>query len=194
MLAASAGKIRELGAVPHAAWQRCRYYVECTSLLGKPQMPVVSRCAGAIVGIALAAGYLFGVGSVAAATSLYERMGGQTVVAAVVEDTLDRVVADPRLNGSFEGSNLRRIKQKLAEQICQLAGGGCQYTGDSMRETHANHQITQAQFYGLVEVLRDSLRRHHVHLRERNELLALLAPMERDVVNVTTPKSVQPPQ
>jgi hemoglobin len=152
-------------------------------------MPVPSRCASAIVGIAFTFGCLLGAGGASAAVSLYERMGGQTVVAAVINDTLDRVVADPRLNRSFEGSNVKRIKEKLAEQICQLAGGGCQYTGDSMRETHAGHQITQAEFYGMVEVLRDSLRRHHVHLRERNELLALLAPMERDVVNVAAPKS-----
>jgi hemoglobin len=157
-------------------------------------MSAPSRPAGAIVGVALSVGCLFGACNAVAAASLYERMGGQTVVAAVVDDTLDRVVADPRLGRSFEGSNLKRIKQKLAEQICQLAGGGCEYTGDSMRETHANHQITQADFYGMVEVLRDSMRRHRVPLRERNELLAVLAPLEPDVVNVRVPKAMAAPQ
>lgn len=125
----------------------------------------------------------------AQAASLYERMGGKPVVTAVVVDMQTHALADPLLAPYFQGSNMHRIRDKLVEQICQLGGGGCQYTGDSMRETHAEHHITQAAFYRLVEVLRDAMRRQHVHLRERNELLALLAPMERDVVNVPAPKA-----
>jgi hemoglobin len=127
------------------------------------------------------------------AASLYARMGGAPVVAAVVADTIDGVAADPRLNQSFQGTNLRRVKQKLAEQLCQLAGGGCTYTGDTMRQVHAGHHIGEAEFYGLVEQLRSALRRHGVALRERNELLALLAPMKRDVVNVPVPAPSGPP-
>jgi hemoglobin len=125
--------------------------------------------------------------SAAPADSLYARMGGAPVVSAIVSETIDRVSADPRLNRSFEGSNLPRIKRLLAEKICELAGGGCRYTGDTIREVHAGHHISQREFYGMVAILRDSMRRHHVRLRERNELLALLAPMKRDVVNVPVP-------
>jgi hemoglobin len=114
--------------------------------------------------------------------SLYARMGGQPTIDAIASDTIDQVVADHRLKRSFDGSNIARIKQKLGEQICALAGGGCEYTGDPMREVHAGHHISEAEFYGMVQILRSSMREHHVGLRERNELLALLAPMERDVV------------
>jgi hemoglobin len=117
-----------------------------------------------------------------AAGSLYARMGGQPTIDAIVSDTIDRVVADHRLKRSFDGSNIARIKQKLGEQICSLAGGGCEYTGDPMREVHAGHHISEAEFYGMVEILRVSMREHHIGLHERNEMLALLAPMERDVV------------
>jgi hemoglobin len=102
-----------------------------------------------------------------------------------VSETIDQVVADPRLNQSFHGSDLVRIKRLLVEQICDLAGGGCQYSGDSMGDVHANHHISEAQFDGLVEILRQSMRRHDVPIRERNELLALLAPMKRDVVDIS---------
>jgi hemoglobin len=121
--------------------------------------------------------------------SLYERMGGETVVRAVVSDTLDRVMADHQLRRSFAEVDVERVKRLLVEQICELADGGCHYSGDSMREVHAGHEISESEFYGLVEILRDSLRRHHVGLRERNELLALLAPMKRDVVNAPAPAS-----
>ncbi|MGA8707635.1 MAG: group 1 truncated hemoglobin [Steroidobacteraceae bacterium] len=119
--------------------------------------------------------------------SLYQRMGGAPVVKAVVSDTLDRVTADPKLKRSFAEVDVERVKRLLAEQICALADGGCHYSGVSMSEAHGGHQISESEFYGLVEILRDSLRRHHVHLRERNELLALLAPLKREVVNAPAP-------
>jgi hemoglobin len=134
-----------------------------------------------------------GGGAQAAAPSLYARLGGEPVVKAVVDETIDAVVADPRLNQSFQGTDIPRVKRLIVEQICDLAGGGCRYSGDSMREVHANHGITQAQFFGLVEDLRKALRRHHVDLRARNELLALLAPMAPDVINVVTPPPPAPP-
>jgi len=150
-------------------------------------MPCLLQRAGANLVAVIAIGCI-GVTSTAHATeSLYARLGGKPVVDAIATETIDQVSADPRLNQSFHGSNLKRIKRLLSEQICDLAGGGCVYSGDSMREVHAGHHITEAQFYGLVQILRDSMRRHHVGLRERNELLALLAPMKRDIVEQAAP-------
>lgn len=116
------------------------------------------------------------------ADALYTRMGGDSVVTAVADELIDHTVADPKLKRSFDKVDLSRLKKLLAEQICYLAGGPCAYSGDSMLEVHAGLNIRQDEFYGMVEVLRDVLSKHNVGLRERNELLALLAPMKRDVV------------
>jgi hemoglobin len=124
-----------------------------------------------------------------ARASLYMRLGGATAVQAFVGETIDRTVADPKLRRAFQGSNLRRIKRLFAEQVCAVAQGGCLYGGDSMRAVHANHHITEAEFYGVVAILRSAMRHHGVGLRERNELLALLAPMKRDIVE---PFAVKP--
>jgi hemoglobin len=141
----------------------------------------------AVISAVLSALCLCSASLPAATRPLYVRLGGAPVMTAVVSETIDQVVANPRLNQSFKGSNIARIKRMIVEQICELAGGGCHYSGDSMHEVHANHNISQAQFFGLVEVLRSSMRRHHVPLRERNELLALLAPMAPDVIEVRAP-------
>jgi len=134
--------------------------------------------------LALLGCLLFGGGyaSRACAASLYERMGGQPTVQAIAADVIDDAASDPKLKRSFAKVDLVRVKRLLAEQICSVTGGGCQYTGDSMHDVHAGLGITEADFYGLVEVLRTSMRRHGVGLRERNELLRILAPMKRDVV------------
>jgi len=118
----------------------------------------------------------------AATPSLYERLGGDASVTVVVSDTIDRAAHDPRLKRSFAKVNLARLKRSLVEQLCELTGGPCKYEGDTMREAHAGLGITQAEFYGMVQVLKESMERRGIQMRERNELLALLAPMKRDVV------------
>ena len=123
--------------------------------------------------------------AVAAADSrapLYERLGGEQGIAAIANSLIDRVAADPRLGSSFKDTNLDHIKKMLAEQICDLSGGPCRYSGDSMKESHAGHHISEAEFYGMVSDLRDILHERHVSLGATNELLRLLAPMKRDVV------------
>jgi hemoglobin len=153
--------------------------------------PTAQRAA--LVAMAAIAVCAWSAGARATTSSLYARLGGEPVMRAVVSETIDAVVADPRLNQSFKGTDIARIKRLIVEQICDLAGGGCHYSGDSMRDVHANHNINQAQFFGLVEALRTALRRHHVNLRARNELLALLAPMAPDVINVVTPPPPRDP-
>ena len=123
------------------------------------------------------------------ADSLYARLGGEPGVAAISASLIDRVASDPSLGRSFKDTNLNRIKRLLAEQICNLSGGPCRYSGDSMKEVHAGHRISEAEFYGMVDALRDILRDRHVDLKARNELLRLLAPMKRDVVDSAQPEA-----
>ena len=135
----------------------------------------------------LAASLLLLTGAAASAdsgsgVSLYDRLGGQSGVAAIAATLIDRVSRDPRLGHSFKDTDLVRIKRLLAEQICDLSGGPCRYSGDSMREVHAGHQISEAEFYGMVADLRVILKERHVSPGAVNELLRLLAPMKRDVV------------
>jgi hemoglobin len=114
--------------------------------------------------------------------SLYVRMGGARNVEALAADMIDHVSKDPRTERPFEKVNLTRLKSLLAVKFCELTGGGCKYTGDSMHDVHAGLAINEAEFYGLVDVLRDSMRRRGIGLRERNEFLQILAPIKRDVV------------
>jgi hemoglobin len=129
-----------------------------------------------------------------AGETLYVRLGGQTGVAAIAATLIERAAADPVMGPSFKGAKLDRIERLLAEQICDLSAGPCHYSGDSMKEVHAGHHITQAQFYRLVALLRVVLAERGVDQGSTNELLRLLAPMKRDVVeppnvNVAVPRT-----
>jgi len=114
--------------------------------------------------------------------SLYERIGGNPVLEAVVGDTIDTLAASPDGRRSFEGVNLKRVKRLVTAQFCTLSGGPCTYDGDDMRTSHGGLDITEREFNAIVEILRDALNRHGVGEREKNELLRMLAPMKRDIV------------
>ena len=114
--------------------------------------------------------------------SLYQRLGGEIVVTKIVEQTIKRVVDDPEVNQSFHKVDLVKLDKLLVEQICSLTGGGCKYSGEDMKTVHAGLNITEREFYAMVEALRAELDSHNIGEREKNELLRILAPMKRDVI------------
>lgn len=120
--------------------------------------------------------------AVAHEATLYARLGSQDGVDAIATMLIEGAAADPVLGRSFKDTNLKRIEKLLAEQLCELTGGPCRYSGDPMREVHAGLGISQAEFYGMVDLLRDILRKRRVDTATTNELLRLLAPMKRDIV------------
>ena len=114
--------------------------------------------------------------------SLFDRIGGLSVLTVVVSETVDEVSGNPKTKRSFEGIKLPKLKESVVSQLCMLTGGGCTYEGETMKNVHADAKITTAEFELFVQSFRDALNRH-VATREKNELLKILAPMKRDVVS-----------
>ena len=114
--------------------------------------------------------------------SLYTRLGGKPAIRAVVDDFVGNVAADDRINKFFAKANIPRLKRLLVEQICQGSGGPCHYSGRSMRAAHRGLGIGNGDFNALVEDLGKSLNKFGVPAREQKELVAILAPMKRDIV------------
>lgn len=121
--------------------------------------------------------------------SLYARLGGMPVLQKVCGRLIDIASTAPVTRRSFKQVNLDRVKEKLAEQFCVLADGPCRYTGDDMALVHQGLNISEREFYGLVEQLRQILDAEGVGSREKNELLAKLAPMKPQIVQAATTES-----
>lgn len=122
--------------------------------------------------------------AIAPAGSLYERLGGTPTVAAIVADTIDTVVANPETNRPFNKANLQNAKDMLVEQICALTGGGCSCSSEPTLAVYASEDISDTEFFGLVEALRESMRTRNVPLAARNQLLEVLTPMKRVVARL----------
>jgi len=114
--------------------------------------------------------------------SLYQRLGGYKAIVAVVDDFVGNVAADRRINRFFASTNIPRLKQNLVDQICAAAGGNCIYTGRDMKSAHTGMGVRSRDFDALVGDLTKTLRKFKVPAKEQGQLLAVLGPMKKDIV------------
>ncbi|HZT59190.1 MAG TPA: group 1 truncated hemoglobin [Pyrinomonadaceae bacterium] len=116
--------------------------------------------------------------------SLYERLGGEAAISAVIDDFVGRVAADSRVNQKFAKSNIDRVKIELKSFVCQATGGPCKYMGNSMPKAHKNMKVTEGEFNALVEDLVATLDKFNVPAKEKGELLGALGPLKSQIVEV----------
>lgn len=125
--------------------------------------------------------------------SLYNRLGGEKAITAVVSDFVDRIAADPKVNITRAGTmhpwdptpaNVAKVKRLLTEQLCNAAGGPQKYTGRDMRSAHRGMQITDAEFDAAGAHLKTTLDKFNVPKREQDEVFQIVLAQRKDVVGV----------
>ena len=125
-------------------------------------------------------------------SSLYDRLGGASAIAAVVDDFVARCAGDERINKKFVRTDIPRLKQMLADQVSEATGGPDTYAGRDMKETHRGMGVTAGEFDALVEDLVATLNKFDVPQAEQEELLGLLGPMRGDIVEMESPETGTP--
>jgi hemoglobin len=120
--------------------------------------------------------------------SLYQRLGGVYAIASVVDDFIDRIMVDPRLNANplVDEAHHRvpppGFKYLVTEMVCWATGGPQRYTGKSMRDSHAHLKITEKEWGHFVEDFHATLDKFGVKDPERTELLTILGSTHDDIV------------
>jgi hemoglobin len=121
----------------------------------------------------------------AAKPTLYKRLGGYDAIAAVTDDFLGRLLADPRFAKFFVGvstDSRGKIRQHVVEQLCNATGGPCVYTGRTMKQAHAGLGITEEEWNASVQLLIASLDKFKVPEAEKTELLGIAGSLKGDIV------------
>jgi len=118
----------------------------------------------------------------ARAAPLFEALGGMTGIERIVGDMVDRAVADPRIGWSFDNTNHDRLKRLIAQQFCFLADGPCAKRERGMGSAHRHLGLRERDFNALVENLQDAMDAAGTPFRAQLRLLAILAPMKREIV------------
>ena len=116
--------------------------------------------------------------------SLYQDLGGQGGLVKIADEFLKRLQADPKLEPFFRDVDAPQFKERLVIQFCEVSGGPCKQAKHDMRKVHSAVDINKASFNATVEVLQQAMHAQGVGYRTQNRLLAQLAPMHRDIINV----------
>lgn len=116
--------------------------------------------------------------------SLYQALGQQQGISALMETFILEIAEDERIIHHFENTDIERLHRMLTEQICELSGGPCTYSGDDMVTVHTGMKVTGAEFNALVEDLIAAMEQHEIAVSAQNRLLAILAAMHKEVVNL----------
>ncbi len=115
--------------------------------------------------------------------SLYRAFGGQPGLVRLMDEFMQRLLADARMRPFFRDADQAALKKQLVLQFCEVSGGPCRRDGPTMKEAHDGIDITRADFNALVEVLQGAMDAQGVPFGAQNRLLARLAPMHREIIN-----------
>lgn len=114
--------------------------------------------------------------------ALYDDLGGQAGIEKLVGRFIFEIGNDALIRPYFEETDLDRFHEKLTEQICEVSGGPCRYSGDSMVDSHRNMGVTEAHFNQTVDLLIRAMEAEDIPHRVQNRLLAVLAPLREDII------------
>ena len=122
------------------------------------------------------------------APSLYDRLGGVYSIAAVVDDFIDRIMVNPRLNSNPKVDEAHHrvskagFKYLVTEMVCWATGGPQNYTGKTMLDSHEHLDISELEWHVFLKDFQDSLDKFQVPPAEQQELFAIVASTKGDIV------------
>ena len=112
--------------------------------------------------------------------TLYDRLGGIYNIATVVDDFIDRVMGDPRLNVNPRVDEAHHrvapagFKYLVTEMVGWATGGPQQYSGRSMEEMHKDLLITPQEWQAFLDDFQQTLDKFNVPQPEQAELFAII--------------------
>src|SRR5215203_2398299 len=120
--------------------------------------------------------------------TLYDRLGGVYNIAAVVDDLIDRVMGDPRLNANPRVDEAHHrvsaagFKYFVTELVCREAGGPQTYSGRSMGDSHRHLMISEEEWLAFMDDLQQALDKFGVPQPEQDELKAIVESTRESIV------------
>jgi hemoglobin len=120
--------------------------------------------------------------------ALYDRLGGVYNIAPVVDDLIDRVMSDARLNANPRVDEAHHrvsaagFKYFVTELLCQAAGGPQRYSGRSMGDSHRHLMITDEEWLAFMDDVQQTLDKFEVPQPEQDEIKAIVESTHEAIV------------
>jgi len=118
--------------------------------------------------------------------TLYERLGGEKQIRAVVQDIVINHHNNPVIKPRYD--NAKKSDAELVDLVVDLIGMGTggpqEYKGMDMRTAHRGMNVSEAEFVAVLDDILAALEKHQVGEREKAELLAIAYGMKADIVHL----------
>lgn len=117
-------------------------------------------------------------------TSLYERLGGEASIAAIIDDALDRHAVNPLIAPRFRGKDLPHLKALGTQFFCMGAGGPQRYEGRDLRTAHTGMNISEQELIAAIDDFVAAMRAQRVADAEVNEVVGILYTLKGEVMRL----------
>ena len=117
--------------------------------------------------------------------TLYARIGGYDVIAAVVDEFLQTLSTDPqmaRFSASMNLDSRKRNRQLTLDYLAAASGGPTLYLGKDMKPAHAGLGISAGDWKIAMDHIERALAKFKLPERESKELLAIVDDLGGDIV------------
>jgi hemoglobin len=115
--------------------------------------------------------------------SLFEKLGGESRLRAIIDTFVDRVFDDRMIGFFFRNADRRRIKEFEYQHAAKFLGADVEYQGRPLGKVHANHPIMGGHFARRRQILKETLAAFEVSeeiasawLRHTDALRSLITP------------------
>jgi len=119
-------------------------------------------------------------------TALYDRIGGEKAIAAMVDRFYDRLQDQPELVPYFKGVAMDKLRRMQVEFFSAALGGPVQYSGRPVYHAHQGLRITRAEFQLFVEQLFVVMQDYPLDDGERYAIITRINTYADDVVSSGT--------
>jgi hemoglobin len=103
--------------------------------------------------------------------TLFEQIGGEQVIADLINDFYDRVLADPELKPFFKHTSIDKLRRMQREFFSAALDGPIAYTGRPLSHVHHGRGITKHHFALYVNHLLDTLRDCGINDENVNDII-----------------------
>lgn len=89
--------------------------------------------------------------------TLFDKLGGESRLRAIIETFVDRVFADRMIGFFFRNADRSRIKELEYQLAARFLGADVEYRGRPLAKAHANHPIMGGHFARRRQILSETL-------------------------------------
>lgn len=121
--------------------------------------------------------------------TLYERLGGESGIAALVDDIVEAHMQNPTIQARYlptrdDPVHFEELKGHLRDFLSAGTGGPAEYRGRSMPETHRGMNIGEAEYMAVTDDILAVLDRHGVDPQTRQEMLGIAYSLKDEIMHL----------